>query len=129
MTTICPNTWVTWEDWQAGLYSSITEPDDRNVQSSVALLSDPDQFLEVAREMAREWPNAAIHNVRHLWTGRRAWVGQASCMYAHGAVAIETRIGWGRMTNGAQVAANAAADIAIGDIRRGWQGAETLFGY
>lgn len=121
--------WTAWEDWAAGLYAHVTEPSGARVARSVALLIDPDQFVEVAREMTREWPRATEHNVKHLWTGRRAWIGQASCMYAHEATAIETRIGWGQLTNRQQVEANKAADIVIGDIHRGWAGAETLFGH
>lgn len=118
---------ASWEDWRAGLYAHITEPDMRTVESSVRLLTDPDQFLEVAREMIRAWPNAAEHNVRSLWTGRRAWVGQASCLYAHGATSIETRIAWGQMDNSQQRQANRAADVAIAEYKRGWKGAEALF--
>lgn len=101
--------WHSWEDWQNGLYSpTIT---DEHIADSARLLADPDQFLEVAREMVREWPNAAVHNLKHMWTGRRAWIGQASCLYAHGATSASTRLAWGHLTSPQQRAANTVAEI------------------
>lgn len=119
--------WNDWEDFQAGLYA-LTSVRPDVVASSVDLLARPDEFLEVAREMVREWANAAEHNIVHLWTGRRAWIGQASCCYAHGATAAETREAWGKLSNQDQRAANEVADDVADRFRKEvMDGAETLF--
>lgn len=115
--------WSNWEDWRAGLYAPTVT--DEQVADSARLLANPDHFLEVARELLREWPNAATHNLIHMWTGRRAWIGQASCMYAHGATAASTRVAWGHLTNGQQRIANTIAD----QVHDEWKvtGAQVLF--
>jgi hypothetical protein len=100
--------WVTWEDYLEGMYWPQWTSD--HVCSSEDLLADPDLFLEVAREMVRMWPVAAYHNLRNMWSGRNAWVGQASCLYAHGAPAGATRAAWGTLTIDQQRAANAIAE-------------------
>lgn len=99
--------WDNWEDWKAGLY--LSEYTTEQVTCSLHLLTSPTEFREVAREMLQAWPNAADHNLRHLPSGHNSWIGQASCMYAHGAPSVATRIAWGMMTNAAQGAANRVA--------------------
>jgi len=117
--------WDNWEDYAAGLYGRSFRPGA--ILDSVRLLSSADEFAETAREMIRAWPGAAAHNLRLLRTGCRAWVGQSSCCYHHGATAIETAAAWGRLSNVTQdrankIAASAAAEYMMGGLR-----AETLF--
>lgn len=116
--------WIEWEDYQNGMYRPDYTPE--HVAMSAELLGSPDDFREVAREMIRAWPGSAIHNLRNMWTGRNAWVGQASCLYAHNAPAIATREAWGTLTLDQQRAANQIADRA----RIEWEqdnGSQTLF--
>lgn len=121
--------WSSWEDWNAGLYAQ-HKPDTAQVFESRALLCDPDEFIEVAREMVRAWPNSARQNLHHMWSGRRAWLGQASCCYSRGSSAGETRQAWGLMTDADQRTANAVAGIVIEEFHKEViDGAETLFGY
>lgn len=121
------NSWDDWEDYKAGLYEK------RALRASVInqsaeLLSDPDQFLEVGLEMVREWGNAATQNLVNLATGKQAWIGQASCCYAHGATADETKVAWGLLTNWKQIGANRVADSIEAGFMRGRNHAQTLFG-
>jgi hypothetical protein len=99
--------WDRWEDYRNGLYVPAIHSD--RVDQSAALLRDPDQFFEVAREMLREWPNSAYHNLVNMWSGRNAWIGQASCCYAHQATAADTRQAWGQLSNDEHRAANRVA--------------------
>ena len=121
--------WTEWEDWQNGMYTHrALDPD--LVERCRVLLSDPDQFLDVAREMVREWPMAAQQNIVNLWSGRRAWVGQASCCYSLFATAAEVRVAWGQMTQDAQAEANRIAVRVIEEHRKAVaDDAETLFGH
>lgn len=125
MQTLC-EPWQTWEDWIAGMYSP--ESSCVQVQRSRAVLVDPDQFREVAREMVRAWPVSAYHNLVNMWTGRRAWIGQASCLYSVQSPAVATREAWGLMTLDEQRAANAVADAVLLDWKRDNVG-QTLFDY
>ena len=127
MTSSTMTPWSEWEDYQAGMY--LTRYETAMVAESVAVLTDPERFREAAREMIREWPVAAIQNLTRMWTGRNAWVGQATCCYSHGATGLETRTGWGQMTNDQQRAANAVADAVRAEFERGRRDAQTLFAY
>lgn len=120
--------WERWEDWRAGLYLQRPEELELSRQAR-ALLCDPDQFREAAREMLREWPAAAEHNLMNMWSGRRSWVGQATCCYSLGATAADTRDAWGLMSNPQQRLANAVADQVIAEWRKETQDAQTLFGH
>lgn len=115
MTVLAAAIWDYWEDYRHGLYVPAIHSD--RVELSAKLLADPDHFIEVAREMLREWPYSAHHNLVHLWTGRNAWVGQASCCYAHGATSADTRQAWGMLTNDEHRAANA---VAV-HVREAWE--------
>ena len=117
--------WSDWEDYNAGLYATTFSPTGE--AASLALLCSPEAFREAAREMVREWPNAARHNLAHMWSGRNAWVGQATCCYAHQATAVETRQAWGRMSNEQQRAANLVARDVRAEWEKGQADAQTLF--
>ncbi len=121
------NPWDEWEDYQAGLYEK-RPVDESKITDSVELLSNPDEFYEVAREMIREWDNSARQNLYLSVTGRQAWVGQASCCYHHGATAEETRQAWGKMSSSAQFMADGAANRAINEYLKWSEYGETLFG-
>ena len=124
--TLTTQPWDEWEDFAAGLYGRGV-PRYGMTLDSVRLLSDADEFNETAREMIRAWPQSAAHNL-NLPSGRRAWIGQASCCYHHGATASETATAWGLLPNLTQRRANEVADAIADDyLNRGWPGAETLF--
>lgn len=127
MTLTMTRPWDDWEDYAAGMYQSHLVAG--RVQESVRLLSDPDRFEKAAWEMVRAWPHAADHNLYLLETGRRAWIGQATCCHHHGATAEETRAAWGRLSNETQNRANAVATAIVDEYLRGgrWNSAETLF--
>lgn len=114
-----------WEDYRAGMYRTGNVAEIR-VELARGLLADPDAFGEAAREMIREWPNAARHNLYSMWTGRNAWVGQATCCYSLGASSEETRIAWGRLSNDAHSRANAVARCVRDAWERGWRDAQAV---
>jgi|ERR1035441_1312447 hypothetical protein len=122
------NPWDNWNDYLAGLYEN-RPVEIEKVSQSVQLLSNPDEFFEVALEMVREWDKAATQNLVNLATGQQAWIGQASCCYAHGATSEETRLAWGQLSNTIQDKANSIANAVIEGFVRGRNHAQTLFGY
>lgn len=104
-----------WEDFTAGLYAS--RIDAAQVHAAAALLRDQDAFAQAAAEMLRAWPVAAVQNIQHMWSGRNAWVGQATCCYSIGATSAETRAAWGDLSNTDQRAANETARL----VRAAWE--------
>ena len=119
------NAWDGWEDYRAGLYEPTINP--AHVDQSARLLKDPDAFYEAAVEMLREWPKAAHHNLSNMWSGRNAWLGQATCCYPHEATGASTRDAWGQMTNIEQTQANAVAAAVRLRWAKGQDNAQTLF--
>jgi hypothetical protein len=126
MTTLTTRPWDDWEDYTAGLYQHVLPVRAGKVQDSIRLLSDQDRFAEAAREMIREWPTAARHNL-NLPSGRRSWIGQAACCYSHGATSEETACAWGHLSNRVQRRANQIADAVASEYREGRSGAQALF--
>lgn len=121
--TLVDAVWDHWEDYRAGLYG--TDLNLTLLERSRALLRDPDAFLEAATEMVRAWPNATHHNLSNMWSGRKAWLGQATCCYVHGATSRTTRMAWGDLTNEEQRRANGVAEL----VREAWErgtGAQAL---
>ena len=100
---------------------------DGHARQSEQLLGDVDRFYDAATEMLREWPTAARHNLDYMWSGRNAWVGQATCTYVHGAPAAATRHAWAHLSAWQQRAANAVAVQVRTERERGKRGSETLF--
>lgn len=119
-------TWAEWEDYAAGLYANTSTPE--GVRDAYELLTDPVRFYETAREMVREWPNAAHHNLTNMNSGRISWLGQATCCYATNASSIDTRHAWGRMTNTQQRNANTVARRVRIEWEKEAQDGETLLG-
>jgi hypothetical protein len=98
------------------------------IHDSWALLTSAGAFERAAREMIRAWPNAAKHHL-NLQSGRRAWIGQATCCHRHGATSEETAAAWGLMANSLQRQANRIASTVMDDYLQGrWPSAQTLFG-
>lgn len=118
--------WREWEDFVHGMYRPSTDP--AAAVRAEGLLADQEQFREAAREMLREWPMSAHHNLDHMWSGRRAWVGQATCCYSVTATAADTRAAWGNLDNSQQRRANTVADQEIERWRKETHDAQALPG-
>jgi hypothetical protein len=103
------NPFDSWEDFAAGMYRQ--RLDAEHISLAEQLLRDCEAFREAATEMVREWPTSARQNLDHMWSGRNAWLGQATCCYSVGATSAETRAAWGLMDNGAQRSANEVARL------------------
>ena len=118
--------WDEWEDYAAGFYNP-TIPTAMHTADSLELLCDPQRFYDTAWEMLRHWESSAVHNLDYMVSGRNSWVGQATCLYSHGASPPATRQAWGQMTSKQQETANAVAS----KVRKEWEeahhGRETLF--
>lgn len=122
--TLAAAIWDHWEDYRHGLYSPFMHPDRQ--AASAGLLRDPDHFREVACEMLRAWPNSAYHNLSNMWSGRNAWLGQASCCYSHGATAADTRAAWGTLTQIEQRLANEVARCVRAEWERSTRDAQAV---
>jgi hypothetical protein len=78
--------------------------------------------------MLRAWPVAARQALRYMESGRNAWLGQATCCYAHGATSAETRQAWGSLSDEVQREANTIARGVRSEWEKDFIDAQTLLG-
>lgn len=64
-----------------------------------------------------QWPIACEVNLSNTGCNRQAWIGQAACSLAVGAVEESTRAAWNSLTPDQQDIANRIAD----EITAGWE--------
>ncbi len=106
-----------WEDYNNGLFNSSCERYDDKVKMSIDLLSDQEQFLEVANEMISKWTYSAEQNLTDNAINKKAWVGQASCCFNHEAPDYATKDAWWQIPEHIRIEANKTAGIAIAKWR------------
>jgi len=115
-----------WEDFHAGMYDT-PEDEAKEVLVSHELLTDPERLRAAMLDAIEAWPFSAEHNLTNMAANRRAWTGQAACMYAHAARRDSTCIAWGLLTDDQRRTANTQADLAIAVWEDAADGIETLF--
>lgn len=108
-----------WEDWKEGMYKATCFMDDTQmVHDCYLLLSCPEYFHECASFIIHNWPKSTEHNLTNRARNRQAWLGQASCCFAHGAPEYLTKQAWGLLTEKQQKIANAVADDWIAHFEK-----------
>ena len=110
-----------WEDFQHGMYDTTKryseKETDELAQKAVSLLSNPEKFYLTAKDMIDDWPIAAEVNLTTASRNFEAWVGQASCCYAHGVPEHITKQAWRLLKISEQLEANIAAQKIIDEWR------------
>lgn len=92
------------------------------VADAANLMRDPDRFRAAMIRATLDWPKSCAMNLTAEGNNQRAWMGHAGTYLATGSVEECTRLGWHRLTDDEQRAANRAADEAIAHWRQGYQG-------
>jgi hypothetical protein len=101
-----------WEDFKNGLYSMHT-PLISNVRRSFDLLSSPADFKQSIKNMFDDWEYCIIHNLTNSMQNRKAYIGQATCNFNHGASILETTTAWNKMSLSQKQTANSVAKEMI----------------
>lgn len=106
-----------WEDANNGMYDITTvlteEETERLTQIAVGLLSNPDLFYATAKEMISKWVISAEQNLTKSNRNHEAWIGQASCCYAHKIPERITKMAWKLLKVSEQCQANIIAQKVI----------------
>lgn len=102
-----------WEDFKNGLFASNCERYDEKVILSAELLSNQNEFFDVATDMFSKWPFSAEQNLTDSSINRQAWIGQASCCFNHGAPDYATKEAWWSLDEQTRAEANKTADKAL----------------
>ena len=102
-----------WEDFKAGLYNSSCERFEEKVKLSVDLLSNQEEFYEVAVEMFNAWTYSAEQNLTDNAINKNAWIGQASCCFNHKAPDYATKEAWWKLDEETRAKANNTARRAL----------------
>jgi hypothetical protein len=102
------------EEHQAGMWRMVPV-DEREgfIQAAADLMKKPDAFREAMLRAMDEWPNSMLAAMTTPSLNRRAFMGHSGCCIAVGSSEDLTRLGWHRLTEQEQDAANAAADEVI----------------
>jgi hypothetical protein len=82
-------------------------------RAAADLISKPNAFRTAMLRALTEWPNSCEMAFTTDGNNQRAWLGHAGCFLATGSPEECTRLGWHRLNDRQQYAANAAADDVI----------------
>lgn len=111
-----------WEDYQNGMYEPTSkENEEKLIDLSIKLLSNPDKFLDVALRMVSKWKVSAKVNLSNADSNRQAWIGQASCCFEYGTPETLTRDAWSRLSAVERIVANSVADKVILIFESGYE--------
>lgn len=102
-----------WEDYKNGMYLIDKKPCEKKIDFCIELLSDVKIFLYTGRKMILSWPIASEENLTNKSINRKAWIGQATCNFNHGATETETKIAWGKIPDKIKIQANQVAEKII----------------
>lgn len=102
-----------WEDYLNGGYNLTIDKSEKPAILSKELLINPINFFNVMETLENEWPYCFKQNVSNRTINRKAWLGQAACLYNHGATFAQTIKGWYKMSDIQQLEANNAAQRII----------------
>lgn len=120
--------YTAWEDYQAGMYGTSTNPGAERA-ASILLLRNAAGLRDAMMDAVLSWPIAAEHNLTNTGSNRRAWLGQAASCHAHAATQFATCLAWWELTDDERAAANASADSVIAQYETEvYGGAQALFG-
>lgn len=98
-----------WED--SLMYTPFSARKDLvRIQKAIDLLTNPEQFEVVAREMIHAFKFSCEHNLSNSGMNRIAYIGQASCFFKDDIREDETRYAWGYLTEEQRAKANAVAE-------------------
>ena len=84
---------------------------------AISLLSDKDRFYATAKDMIDDWPVSTEVNLTTASRNFEAWVGQASCSYAHKIPEHITKLAWRMLKVSQQLEANIVAQRVIDEWR------------
>lgn len=102
-----------WEDFKNGLFNTSCDFYDEKLNFSIELLSDQEAFYEAGIKMCSEWEYSSEQNLTDSSMNRRAWIGQATCCYNHGAPDYVTKDAWWKLSEDVRTLANETADKII----------------
>lgn len=115
-----------WEDYQNGMYKPTPkENEEKLIELSMSLLSNPDKFFDIALKMVNKWKISASVNLTNAQSNRQAWIGQASCCFEYGVPEEVTRTAWSRMSTVERIKANNIADKVIIAFENGYKAKNT----
>lgn len=113
-----------WEDYKNGLYNGVCDRHEEKVQLSKELLSNQEEFFNVAIDMFKNWEHSAEHNLTDNAINKKAWIGQASCCFNHQAPDYVTIEAWWSMDEETRKKANKTAIKAL----KQWQSEHIMKG-
>lgn len=102
------------EEFDAGMWRNVSGAErQRCIRDTAELMRNVQEFRTAMLQAVTDWPISCEHNLSAANVNRQAWLGHAGCCIATGSPEDCTRLGWHKLTQVEQDAANLAADEAI----------------
>lgn len=96
------------------MWGSITDGDKEGaIARAYHLMKDVPRFKKAMMLALKKWPTSCEHNLTAQNTNRKAWLGHAGNYLCVGTTEDLTRLGWHRLDQREQDAANEAAQEVI----------------
>lgn len=103
--------YLEWEDYQNGLWSSITKDQEQNkIKQATDILINPETAMN---KVIKFWPIASKVNLSDVRSNRKSWLGQAACCIESGVPEHITRMAWNSLTEDQKNNANNIAKQVI----------------
>lgn len=108
------------EDVENNMYSN--RLDKNQVEKSRLLLIDPNKFNSVIDLVFKNWKISTAVNLSNKSINRKAWVGQASCLFYYQSNEKETKTAWFQLSDEEKIKANNIAELKIKQFESIWNG-------
>jgi len=108
------------EDVENNMYSN--RLDKAQVEKSRLLLINPNKFNEVIDLVFKNWKTSTAVNLSNKSINRKAWLGQASCLFHCKSNEKETKTAWFQLTDDEKIKANNIAELKIKQFESIWNG-------
>jgi len=106
-----------WEESASVMWKSCADKESALVRA-IEFTGDAERYGAAMLRVVDEWPMSCEHNLSDVSQNRRAWIGHAACALEIECPEDIVRAAWHRLTDDQRRAANAVADLAIGEWER-----------
>jgi len=104
-----------WEDWQNGMWSTITNKQKEAImiKEAIEFTGDHKKYGAAMREVVKEWHNTMLNSLTNTSINRRAFLGHCAVCYKLGIPEYIVRIAWKKLTENQRTLADAEAQSVI----------------
>jgi len=108
--------WGLWEDYHAGMWRTLTKPDEPEFRKlAIEFTGDHIKYGKAMLKVLDQWPNTCMNSLSNPSINKRAFIGHAACALEINCPEYIVRQAWWILTEEQRTLANQQADIAINE--------------